>query len=102
MRTFRTILVLLFFLIAASACGEPPKVLQGTVTTYDAASKVIKVQDEAGENQELLFSLVGAEIGAEPVVGDKVRLAYYDKSGSLVVTRLMNLTRQQELVKSAH
>jgi hypothetical protein len=81
------------------ACGEPPRVLQGTVTGYDSSSKILTVKDELGQHQERLFSLKEAELGAEPVAGDAVRLSYYDKDGQLVATRLMNLTRQQEIGK---
>jgi hypothetical protein len=93
-------------LLAVSGCGEPPKVLQGTVTAYDVSSKVVTVKDELGSQPEVELSLQNAEVGAEPVVGDKVRLAYHDQGGKLAATRLMNLTRQQELgggaKKSAH
>ena len=82
-----------------SACGNPPKVVQGIVVKYDSASKTLVLKDEKQPDQELAFSLAGAEIGADPAEQDEVRLAYREQGGSLVAIRVMNLTRQKELGK---
>lgn len=92
----RTIIALLFVLVAA-ACIEGPAVTQGTVIQVDKAAKVLVVRDERPPNEEMTFSFAGAEVGADPSEGDLVRLAWKERGGQKVATRIMNLTRQEEL-----
>jgi hypothetical protein len=99
MRTVRLVLAFVFCTLLAAACVNPPNVAQGTVARYDAASKTLVVKDERQPQQELVVSLEGAEIGADPVAQDEVRIAYRDEGGRLVATRVMNLTRQKEVGK---
>jgi len=91
------VLSVLACLALAAGCGDPPKVLQGAVSAYDAAAKTLTVKDEQTPNAEVVFSIADAEIGAEPQAGDVVRLAYRDKDGRMAASRVMNLTRQEEL-----
>lgn len=81
----------------AAACVDPPQVVQGTVVKFEPASQTLVVKDEQQPEQELVFSLQGTEIGAEPAEQDEVRIAYREKEGKLTAIRLMNLTRQKEL-----
>jgi hypothetical protein len=84
-------------IIAAMACGESPKVAQGTVVSYQPDAKTMVIKDSGPAGQEETFSLAGAEIGAEPAPGDEVRLSYRGRPGNLTAIRVMNLTRQEEL-----
>ena len=93
---------LLAFLLSAgvlscAACGDPPKVVQGKVRTYDAAAQSLVVRDERAPEQDVAFSLEAAELGAEPQTDDVVRVAYREAGGRHIATRVMNLTRQKEL-----
>jgi hypothetical protein len=88
-----------FMAFAVASC-ESPQVFQGTVVSYDAIAKQVVIKNEAAPNQEMLFSLEGADIGAEPGVGDLVRVAYKEEAGQNKVGRLMNLAKQDELKKS--
>jgi len=97
----------IWILIAAAlvliiGCGAPPQVVQGTVTSYDAASKTLVLRDEREPRRELTFSLEGAEVGASPVAGDVVRLSYRVEGGHQKVIRVMDLSPQEELQKKAH
>jgi len=98
----RTLSVVAVAVIAAlaSGCWQGPAVLQGTVVGFDPATKVVVVRDEAG-GAEVSFEVSGAEIGADPVAGDTVRLAYREKDGRKVASRLMNITRQAEIGKGS-
>jgi len=82
-------------------CIDAPKVVQGTVVSYDAGSQVVVVRDERAPDTLLAVSLAGSEVGADPLVGDEVRLAYRDEGGKLRALRVMNLTRQAEVGKKA-
>jgi len=79
------------------SCVDAPLVVQGTVTSYDAASKTLQVRDDLDPSNVRTFSLKGAEVGADPLPGDHVRIAYRDVGGRLMATRVMNLTRQKEI-----
>jgi hypothetical protein len=83
--------------VLIAACGTPPKVVQGTVVSYDGAAMTMVIRDEADPGRTLELSLEEAEIGAVPVPGDKVRIAYNERDGKLRATRVMNITRQAEL-----
>lgn len=84
-------------LVLLTGCADPPKVLQGQVVSYDAAATMLAVRDERTPNAVLTLSLAGAELGAEPVAGDLVRIAYREPGGQPKALRVMNLTRQAEL-----
>ncbi len=81
-------------------CWRGPAVVQGTVVSFDRESKVVVVLDERGGARSA-FDVSGAEIGAEPAEGDRVRLAYREEEGKRVASRLMNLTRQAEIGKGS-
>jgi hypothetical protein len=95
-------IVAIMALAAGWGCGQAPLVAQGTVMSYDPGSKIMVIKDEAPPQVELTFSLENlgkSDIGAEPAVGDLVRVAYREQEGKLLATRLMDLTRQAELKK---
>ena len=81
------------------ACGPGPAVVQGTVTSYDPATKVVVIQAEGAQPTTMELSIAEAEVGADPVAGDTVRLAYRDVGGKHVASRVMNISRQDELGK---
>jgi len=83
-------------LLAAPCCTPFPEVIQGRVEEYDPASHSLLLQDQAPGSRQVRFSLESAEIGAEPVVGDTLRIAYREEGGVKVATRVMNITRQEE------
>lgn len=99
MKTLQLAAMLVLVAALAAACADAPKVAQGTVVSYQADAKSLTVKDEKSPHSELTFSLADAEIGADPVVGDTVRVAYHEKPGeaNLSAVRVMNLTRQSEL-----
>ncbi len=78
------------------ACSQAPDVVQGTVVSYDPTTKLLVLRDEA-KPQVLQLSLAGAEVGAEPTTGDMVRIAYHERDGGRVATRVMNVSRQEEI-----
>jgi len=45
------------------------------------------------------LSLQDAEVGAEPATGDTVRIAYWTRQGRHVASRVMNISRQDEMGK---
>jgi hypothetical protein len=95
----KTLLVLLGLLVGGGllGCSDPPLVLQGTVQRFDAATHRLVVRDELPPNAEKELATDQAEIGAEPAVGDLVRVAYRERDGRAVAGRIMNLTRQAEV-----
>ncbi len=92
------IAVAVITLALAAACN-PPEVVQGTVLAVSDDGTRLTLQDELPPNQELVVSIKGADVGAAPVAGDVVRIAYYPRGEELIATRIMNLTRQAELAK---
>jgi hypothetical protein len=94
-------MILAAVLASAIACGEPPKVAQGTVVSYQPDTKILVLKESGETGQEQTFSLEGADIGAEPGPGDEVRLAYRDQGGKLTALRVMNMTKQDELKQGA-
>jgi hypothetical protein len=82
--------------VAVGACGTPPKVVQGIVVSNDPVKKSMVVRDDLNSGSNLEFSLEEAEIGAEAVAGDTVRIAYREHDGKRTATRVMNITRQRE------
>ncbi|HUT51755.1 MAG TPA: hypothetical protein VM658_00045 [bacterium] len=83
--------------LMAAACGEPPKVTQGIVVSYQPDTKTLVIKDSGLDGQEETYSLQGAEVGAEPSPGDELRLSYRGQPGNLTAIRVMNLTKQDEL-----
>jgi hypothetical protein len=80
-----------------TSCDPFPNVIQGRVESCDTSAQTLLLRDETQPDRTLEFSLRGAEIGANPVVGDTLRIAYREKDGRNVATRVMNVTRQKEL-----
>jgi hypothetical protein len=101
MKSFAMMLALALLALVAG-CGAPPRVVQGTVMSYDAESKTLVLKDEQEPRSDAAYSLAGAEAGAQPQAGDIVRLSYRDEGGHQKVIRVMNLTHQEELQKRAH
>ena len=97
-RLWIAVAALLIFVVAGC---ESPQVVQGTVVSYEANTKQVVIKNEKPPNQEMTFSLEGAEIGAEPAPGDLVRVAYTEQGGQKKAGRLMNLAKQDELKKGA-
>ena len=91
-------LVLIGILGMATLGCEAPYVLQGTVASYQAGTKTIVIKDEIPPNPEVTLSLEGADIGAEPAPGDTVRVAYLKTDTGTRAIRLMNLSKQKELM----
>jgi hypothetical protein len=96
-RWFSLSLALAALLPSATACVDAPKVIQGHVARYDRVSKLLVIKDELPPAREVELSLAEAEVGAEPGVGERVRLAYHERGGRLVATRLANISRQAEI-----
>ena len=68
--------------------------------SVDEEGKVIAVQDETQPDAApVLVDISQAEIGAPPVAGDLVRLAYRMNGGKKVALRVMNLTQQKDREK---
>jgi hypothetical protein len=86
-------------LFLLTACGSAPSVVQGTVVRYDASAKVVVVKDETPPHSTMEISIAGAEVGADPVPGDTVRVAYRIVDNRPVGTRVMNISRQEEVGK---
>lgn len=95
-------LVVLTLALACASCSDPPKVVQGTVVSYDAATKDLAITNDATPPQPMTLSLEGADVGAEPVKGNLVRIAYRDRGGKLVASRVMNISAQKELSSGGH
>ncbi len=97
MRYVPGVIVVLVTAVFVTSCVNAPQVFQGTVITYEVDSKTLHVRNDDNPEQVLTFSLQGAEVGADPLPQDVVRIAYKDEGGRLVATRVMNLTRQKEI-----
>jgi hypothetical protein len=91
--------VLLGLALLIMACEPGPSVVQGTVVRTDASGRLIVVRDERPPHATMEISIASAEIGADPIPGDSVRVAYRDAGNRFVATRVMNLTRQEEVGK---
>ncbi len=91
--------ILLAFSLLFVACGPAPIVVQGTVVRYDAVGKLLLLRDERPPQATMEISIAGAEVGADPIPGDTVRVAYRVADDRPVATRVMNLTRQEEIGK---
>jgi len=92
-------LVLLGVFLLVTSCGPAPRVVQGTVVRYDATEKLLVLRDETAPQATMEISIAGAEVGADPIPGDAVRVAYRVVGDRSVATRVMNLTRQDEIGK---
>ncbi len=93
---FSAIVLILLVLVA---CGPAPTVVQGKVVRYDSAAKILVVADELTPTRAVELSLQDAEVGAEPAAGDTVRIAYWSRQGRHVASRVMNISRQDEIGK---
>ena len=76
-------------------CSDPPRVVQGKVVSYDAAKKVVVVEDERAPYLRVTLDLASAEVGGQPAAGHLLRVAYHDRGGQLLAGRVMNLTTQK-------
>lgn len=101
--TMKTAIVSLLAAAVALGCAScnAPTVVQGSVVSFDPASKTLVVKDELAPNAELSISAAKADIGAEPRVGDVVRIAYQNEGSALHATKVMNVTRQEERKKES-
>jgi hypothetical protein len=97
MRRTGIVLALVTAISICAACGEAPKVVQGSVVSYDPASKVIVIRDECPPKAEITLAVGKADTGAEPQPNDVVRAAYRAEGGTNSALRIMNITRQKEL-----
>jgi len=94
MKLFFTLAVIAVLL--GTACTDAPKVVKGTVLSYDATAKSLVLKDECPPNRELTVSLSGTEIGAEVQANDIVLVAYHGEGGTVAAVRVMNISRQKE------
>ncbi|MFH1176241.1 MAG: hypothetical protein V1750_02455 [Acidobacteriota bacterium] len=101
MRAFRLVLVLVATALLVGACGEGPRVVQGQVVSVDNDAKILVIKDEQPPGNEIRLEIEGAELGAETLLGDEVRVAYREVGGRNKALRVMNLTRQAEFGKKA-
>jgi hypothetical protein len=85
----------------ALACSAPAPVIQGTVVSLDASSGRLVIQDEERKSDPpLVLDLAGADVGAPPAAGDRVR-AVYRASGSINrAIAVMNLSRARDASSS--
>ncbi len=79
----------LAILLGAVGCYDDVKVIQGTVALLDAENRSVTVEDERAPHARVTLYL--SESPGK--VGSKVRIAYRQKDGKLVVLRLQNLSR---------
>jgi len=92
-------LIFFAFSLFVLACGPAPSVVQGTVVRYEASAKVVVIKDERAPQETMELSIADAEVGADPIPGDTVRVAYRIVGDRPVATRVMNITRQEEVGK---
>ena len=92
-------LIFFAFSLFVLACRPAPSVVQGTVVRYEASTKVVVIKDERAPQETMELSIADAEVGADPIPGDTVRVAYSIVDNRLVATRVMNITRQEEVGK---
>jgi hypothetical protein len=91
------LIVVIVSLGLLSSCATPPDVVQGTVASCGQANRMLAIHDAEKPGTTLEFSLAEADVGADPIPGDTVRIAYYTKGDKLMATRVMNISRQKEL-----
>jgi len=91
------LIAMAFTALCIAACSPAPKVVQGTVVSHDIAGKVLVLRDDLAPATTYELSLQDAEIGADPVPGDTVRVAYLERDTGLAATRVMNITRQEDV-----
>ena len=97
MKTLLTAISLAIGVILLASCATPPKVVQGTVVSYDTTSNMMVINDESQPGSTLELSLVGAEVGANSLPGDTVRIAYHEQNGKRTATRVMKIAGQAEV-----
>jgi len=96
----RTIWILaVISLVFISACGEAPKVIQGTITDYDTVNQIVTVKDENPPNIELQLFIKNADYSEVPHVGALVRIAYRQKHRGMVARRIMDVNAMLEMKK---
>jgi hypothetical protein len=82
-------------LTAMVSCSDPPSVLQGKVVSYDAAKRVLVLEDELAPHPQRSLDAASAQLGGTPASGNVVRVSYHEREGHLVAKRVMNLTTQK-------
>ncbi len=99
----RARVMLLLGLLLAVSCVPMAEVVQGQVTAVERDGAVIRVRNEREPGAPpLVIDISGAEVGATPVPGDEVRVAYRTEDGVNRAVRVMNVTRDRERQKSGH
>ncbi len=78
-------------LLLLLGCFEGPKVVQGTVVSYDSAAKSVTLEDELAPHAILAVDVASATMGTPPKVGGVVRVAYHQRGDRLVAGRVMNV-----------
>lgn len=87
-------MILMSGLAILAGCADPPMVIQGTVINLNETKFTISIQDELNPDNICEISYQSADVGVKPQPGDTVRIAYRDHDGSLLATRIMNISRQ--------
>lgn len=83
--------------VCGQACSPPAPVVQGKVLPGSADRYQLVVEDELRPGAPpVRLDTSGAEIGAPPVPGDRVRVVYRASGGINRALAVMNLTRQPE------
>jgi hypothetical protein len=94
-------LVLPVALVLLGACVAQAPVVQGRVVSLEAGQ--LRMQDESRPGAEpLVVDITRAEVGARPVAGDLVRVAYREEGGVRRALAVMNLTRQERAEGRRH
>ncbi len=83
-------------LTASMSCYDQQRVLQGKVVSYDAARRVLVLEDELPPHQKWALDTTSAELGSEPAAGGLVRVAYHHREGRLVAGRVMSLSSRKK------
>ncbi len=77
-------------------CSNPPQVMQGKVVSYDSGKKALVLEDEQPPKLQRSLDLKSAEVGGAPAPGNVLRVAYRDQGGTLIASRVMNLSAQKK------
>jgi hypothetical protein len=88
-----TIAVVGFFLLAAGGYSWAGVVIQGKCVSYDKASKVLTLENEA-DKANVTFDLSKAKIGLLPEPGDVIRVVFIKEGDKNMALKVMNVTKQ--------
>lgn len=100
--------VLLVLCLAAPTMADT--VAQGKCVSYDQDKKIIVIDDydtnftkehRYGKptGKQSTYNVANALIGATPVAGDILRIAYEEKGSNRVAVRIMNVSKQDLMKK---